>query len=309
MNKVGIITIPRANNYGSVLQAYAIQQFIQELEMDSEFIDYLSPFLIKRYNLWDFRKGDLLKSSKSLIRNILIYKAKKKKLLKFEEFRRLLIFSNKMIYSQEEIKFHAYKKIVIGSDQIWNTRITGFDKAFFLDFIKNREYKVAFSASMGYTDRNEEEIAFYKEMLSSFKWIAVREKNDVEFIKNIASRDSVVEYIIDPTLLIPEERWRSFIKSRLIKEKYILVYLFGDNYNVIRCAKLIAEQKQLPVYIIADEWRKKNKYGFINLPGIGPIDFINLVANAEHIITNSFAWIMKALNSGRNINFLDFIVL
>ena len=44
----------------------------------------------------------------------------------------------------------------------------------------------------------------------------------------------------------------------------------------------------MPVYIIADEWRKKDTNGFFNLPGIGPIDFINLIANAKHIVTNSF---------------------
>lgn len=38
--KVGLITLHRVVNYGSVLQAYALQEKIKELGYDIETIDY-----------------------------------------------------------------------------------------------------------------------------------------------------------------------------------------------------------------------------------------------------------------------------
>lgn len=286
MSKVGIITIPRADNYGSVLQAYAVQQFINETEPDNELIDYVSPFLVGRYKLWNIKKGNLLVKAKSLVRNCLTYNGRIKKKRKYAEFRKLMKFSEKTIYSADDIE--RYEKYIVGSDQIWNTRITDYDQTFFLNFVNEIESKIAFSVSMGYVDRSDKEIEFYKKMLTNFKWIGVREKSDIQFVKSIAVAADTVDYIIDPTLLISEENWSNLLKERIIKEDYILVYSFGNDSKVIKRAKNLSEKNHLPVYIIADEWRKKNLDGFNNLSGVGPIEFINLIAYAEHIVTNSF---------------------
>ena len=37
---LGIITFHRALNYGAVLQAYALQHFLTEIDIDSKIIDY-----------------------------------------------------------------------------------------------------------------------------------------------------------------------------------------------------------------------------------------------------------------------------
>ena len=286
MKKVGIITIPRADNYGSVLQAYAIQQFINEIELDNELIDYVSPFLVGRYKLWNINKGNPLVIVRSIVRNCLEYNARKTKKEKYADFRKKMKLSKKTVYSSDNID--EYEKYITGSDQIWNTRITHYDKSFFLDFVADRNKKIAFSVSMGYADRSDNEIEFYRRMLSDFKWIGVREKTDVQFVKSITGEIDAIDYIIDPTLLIPEEKWRSLLQERVIKEDYILVYSFGNDSKVIERAKYLSGRSHLPVYVIADEWRKKNTEGFINLSGVGPIDFISLIAYASHVVTNSF---------------------
>ena len=204
MTRIGIITIPRADNYGSALQAYAMQQFVNEIEPNNELIDYVAPFLIGRYKLWNIKNGNLFVFAKSFIRNCLIYNGKKKKKEKYEEFRKLMNFSNQTVYSSDQIG--RYDFYITGSDQIWNTRITKSNSSFFLDFVSDSERKIAFAVSMGYVDRTAEEIAFYKKMLSSLKWIGVREINDVEFAKQ-CNPDGNVDCIIDPTLLLPESKW------------------------------------------------------------------------------------------------------
>ena len=43
MSKVGIITIHKINNYGSVLQAYALQMACEDMGYKAEIIDYCFP--------------------------------------------------------------------------------------------------------------------------------------------------------------------------------------------------------------------------------------------------------------------------
>ena len=285
MTKIGIITIPRADNYGSVLQAYAIQQFINEIEPNNELIDYIPPFLIGRYKIVNLQKDNLFVFAKSLIRNCLIFRKNLLKKEKFNEFRKLMNFPNQTVYSSDQIG--QYDFYITGSDQIWNTRITNSNSVFFLDFVTRPDRKIAFAASMGYDNRTTDEVAFYKKMLSSIRWIGVREITDVEFAKQ-CNPNGKVDYIIDPTLLLPESKWYELIDKRLINEDYILVYSFGNNAKVNSIATRLSKQYNLPVYIIANEWKKKDSNGFINISGIGPKDFINLVANSIHVVTNSF---------------------
>ena len=39
---IGIVTFHRALNYGAVLQAYALQKFLDSLKIDSSVVDYRS---------------------------------------------------------------------------------------------------------------------------------------------------------------------------------------------------------------------------------------------------------------------------
>ncbi len=288
MYKIGILTIPRADNYGSVLQAYAMQRFVNNVCGESELIDYVSPFLINRYPLWKIEKGkNIYTLAKSIFQNFMCYRRKKQKKKKFEDFRSLMKFSPQQIYDSKLIDNYDY--YIAGSDQIWNTRITRNDSTFFLDFVYEKRKKIAFSVSMGYENREYDEIKFYEKVLTNFRFIGVREINDVDFVKKCTDENTECDYILDPTLLIEEKYWKEFIyPTKIIKNKYILVYEFGRDKKVIETAKKFSKQYKLPVYTISDEWRKKNSDGFFNLKGIGPIDFLNLIANAELIITNSF---------------------
>lgn len=48
--RVGVITMHRVLNYGSILQAYATQYVIEQLGFNCEIIDYQYP------NSWQFEK-------------------------------------------------------------------------------------------------------------------------------------------------------------------------------------------------------------------------------------------------------------
>lgn len=59
--KIGIITFHRANNFGAVLQCYALQETLRHLGYEAEVVDYREPFTELIYNpiRWDIMKQGL----------------------------------------------------------------------------------------------------------------------------------------------------------------------------------------------------------------------------------------------------------
>lgn len=52
---VGVVTYHRANNYGAVLQAYALCQYLHKLGCNSEIVDYWPNYhaVVYRPLIWD----------------------------------------------------------------------------------------------------------------------------------------------------------------------------------------------------------------------------------------------------------------
>jgi hypothetical protein len=52
--KIGILTVHRAYNYGSVLQCYALQEYLKSLGHDVWVIDYRQPWTEAVYKAFSF---------------------------------------------------------------------------------------------------------------------------------------------------------------------------------------------------------------------------------------------------------------
>ena len=183
-------------------------------------------------------------------------------------------------------EINLYDAIIVGGDQLWNTRITKYNKLFFLKNCMCKK-KIAFSVSFGYSNRNSEENDFYKKYINNFDSVYVRETYDVSYISKIF-KGNRYNYVLDPTMLIDSKLWNECCRERIIREKYVLVYCFNNDEKVFETACNIRDQLGLPIYIISSSYRKKNKKGFYNISGVGPREFLTLIRDAEVIITNSF---------------------
>lgn len=125
MKKVGILTYHHAVNYGATLQGYALWQTVKKLGYDVEFIDYRPTKAIKSYFVNRYLIKNLIKSVK--IDNFINRYAKQ------TNFR----VRHK---SQLEHKLLDYDTVIVGSDEVWNINsIRGFDKAYFFDFVKDKQ--------------------------------------------------------------------------------------------------------------------------------------------------------------------------
>ena len=60
--KAAILTFQQTNNYGAILQNYALQHTINKLGYDADTIDYQSDYISKPYKICRYRISDLCTS-------------------------------------------------------------------------------------------------------------------------------------------------------------------------------------------------------------------------------------------------------
>ncbi|MGN0395198.1 MAG: polysaccharide pyruvyl transferase family protein, partial [Coprococcus sp.] len=121
----------------------------------------------------------------------------------------------------------------------------------------------------------------YEENLKTFKAISVREKQGTKIVKDLADREAAI--VLDPTLLLDENGWRSVEKKSYCcpKHKYVFVYALGDKND-----RFEEKIKQLREKYEIFDVRSIQKNGK-ELP-VGPSEFLYLLRNAEVVLTDSF---------------------
>lgn len=291
MQKTGILTFHAAYNFGSNLQAYALQKTIKKLgDENCEIINYKSKSQKAMYsiiNTQTINKGTIAKS----LLNVLNYKKILKRNQHFEDFiKNYLSKSSEKYINENEVKriLKNYKNIVCGSDQIWNLSPKTYDrsKLYYLDFdyskdINTISYAPSFGNDIDFLKENFNEIS---RMVKKFKHISIREKDAVEYFRK---NNIEAELTLDPTLLLSEKEWDELIGERIIEEPYILYYSLNCKKYSIDFTKNI--QKATGLNVINPYLHPKAiNSGFKNFIEIGPIEFLNLLKNAEYVCTNSF---------------------
>lgn len=294
---VGIITFHASHNYGSMLQAYALQQVILNLGFECEIINFRT-LMQKTFYKPIWKRGNILGKFKRL----LLYAPFHNKLLKkhqlFEEFLQTEFRLSKKEYAtlheleQANLRYDYY---ISGSDQIWNTNCFDFDWAYFLPFVENGK-RIAYAPSMGPNPHkavSENHATKIKELLSYYKVISVREKETAKRIKHFTEKDYPV--MLDPTLLLTSADWSAIIKEQpLIKGKYIFLYTPWFDEATFKTAQLLSQQLNLPIIVsqLYNNGWKNNKWivnpEFRLYLATGPKEFLNLCKHATCIIGASF---------------------
>lgn len=172
--KIGILTFHAAHNYGAVLQCYALQEYLKSKGNEVFVIDYRSKYLLDCYKWFNCKlfiksivKFTFIKEWKKML-------DKRKRSNKFETF----IQNRLNIINVSILKTNFFDYIVIGSDQVWNTKLTnGYDKYYWGQFCHPVQTKIiSYSASLELIWPKDEDDNV-KKMLSNFERISVREKD------------------------------------------------------------------------------------------------------------------------------------
>ena len=287
--RIKTITCHDVYNSGASLQAYALMRYLEELGNEVEIIDYKPDYLNNHYKLGvianpKYEKNLMLKMIYLTLKFPGRVLALRKK-IKYDHFRdNYLKVTKKRYISNSELKSNPPEAdiFICGSDQIWNSKFNnGKDPAFYLDFAPQGKIRASYAASFA-TDRIEEAVGdITKERINKLDYIGVREISALNILEDLGIDNGI--QVMDPVFLLSKETWLNMAYEVDKKQKYIFVYDFDGNELIKEIALKVAKKKSLKIYTVF-----KSDYSDKVIKGMGPIDFISYIKNAEFVISNSF---------------------
>jgi len=292
--KIGLLTFHAAYNYGSVLQAYATNRIIRELACDCDTINFRFRGQEKMYALYDFTGSIRSKLSNFYVLPKHISRALRSK--RFERFITQELHTTQIVRSRADIveKLPKYDTYLCGGDQLWNLHVGEYAldadvaNVFYLDFAHDIR-KASFSTSIG--NMKLHELEKKRELLEDFSYLSTRESVAVGMIEKAIEYKAVVDEVMDPVFLLKETEWNELaVRNRVIKGKYLLVYSLGSR-NVIRswadAVAPFAKKFGLKVVFISPKFSAHGR-NTTTILSAGPREFLNLYANAEVVIADTF---------------------
>ncbi len=289
---IGILTFHNADNYGSVLQAYALKSYVEGIEGVSkcEIVNYIPPNQEDLYAIYlPFN------SVKNIIKNIRSFwfrRLLKDRKSTFKQFRiNRLHVNDKMgrFTSEKEVNLVQFDTMIVGSDQIWNPRSIDFSMQYYLPDFKGK--KIAYAPSFGngevkdFSDKNVQiEVG---DALRDFDAISVREETGISIVEKLSGEKAIT--VVDPTLLL-KDKWNDIASKCGEGEEYIFFYAIDYNHEAIEMVQKISQKTGLPVKVIFSTnktYRVLGK-GFELVKDTAPEDFLGLVKNAKIVLSSSF---------------------
>lgn len=294
--KIGLLSVYN-NNYGSILQAYALQSILRNHGDDTEIIFYKKTNIVKQAKRLLYIP--LLKATFKMKWKAIYCKAFHKdtynKVLlsrekAFSDFIHEHMYFSKVYVGRYALIMGAdkYDCFVLGSDQVWNPMNLGGD-FYTMTFIPDNKVKITYAPSFGVSQIPKSQMKKTKEYLQRIDYISVRENDGVRIVKELIGRD--VQQVVDPTILIDRAIWDKQIGERLIKEEYIFSYFISANEKYREFVKSLAQKSKKRIVTIphVDEFVKADEgFGDIVPTDVGPFQFVNLISNAAYVCTDSF---------------------
>lgn len=308
MKKIGLITSFKELNYGAVLQAYALKNTIEKLGYTCEII-WLEGSKSK-YN--DIRVKKVISMAKKMLLNPTIINSTihsyKKAFTKdftleskymFDEFQVEYIKANLYKYSVLKKKEQEYQYFVCGSDQIWNSYAAYVDPMYYLRFT-DKSKRIAYAPSFGKNDVPQYNYKTIRKYISEFQALSVREQEGARICKDLINKE--VPVVLDPTLLLDAQTWKSILPISSVEDdnKYCLLY-FLDYPSKAALAAIREVKSRFKIKYLPYEFEC---FFDDDKSDAGPIEFLNLINNAEYILTDSFHGTVFSINF--NKKFLTF---
>ena len=299
--KVGIMTLNTSNNYGAVLQAYALSCFLSKLGYEPFFVDYreerVSIFRYLRNPLASLQKLMSIESPTKALFSVMGKTMSKQQVQKelqlaeiFDSFRLDYFSVTDRQYSHKMLVDECPEAIayICGSDAVWAADVYFKSPAYLLDFVPEKVKKISYAPSFGKGSLEPYQVGTFKKCLKTFDAVSVREQSGLEIIRSVAGSDAV--RVLDPTFLL--EDYKEIIDiSTVPEEPYILVYRLSQKTDLSRRTRnLIAELgnglgiKVVNIAPDSDETLDCVFDDMIPTPG----QFLGLIKSATYVLTNSF---------------------
>lgn len=240
--RILILTQPLRNNYGGLLQAYALQQILKSMGHD---VVTDRDGIVRNLSLWNRTLHFIYHAIRFYILKDYRYypyrylfpsfnrekKAQKTISINMKRFVDTYIdtvdfFTENVESLSDKVKY--YDAIVVGSDQVWRAPMSDIP-TYFLSFTKGIQIKrVAYAASFG-TDHLSEyskaEIGIALECIKLFNAVSVREETGIRLCRDYLKTNAV--HVLDPTMLLNKNDYLKLIEDedRSCSQDILLTYI------------------------------------------------------------------------------------
>lgn len=278
--KIGILTFHWATNYGAILQAYALQEYLTKCGHNVKIINY-------KPKTFDFSWMFFIKHPSAMFSfGTIMRKRKKEKLL--ATFRNEYLHITRRYYSIDELQQDQldFDVVISGSDQILNPSFTycGEKKptpTYYLSFAKKVKSRIGYAVSFGCVDYPSPAIDYAQQWINNFTQIGVREETGLSILQDLNYKGNS-QLVPDPTILRGKELFND-IQINSIKKSYTCVYMLRKKIKINGDNLIYIDESKKPISM--EEW-------------------LSCILNAKTLITNSYHGMIVAL-----LNHVPFVAL
>lgn len=302
--KIGIVTYTSLHcnftNYGTVLQAWAMQQALKKLGVTPVLVDYC-PVSMKDKNPLDPIKNmwDTNEEARRLCElSLPAIRKNFKKIKDFYHHRMNITQKEYDIYNFDSVANEGIDRFLIGSDSIFDIDEFGLDEVYFANTQLMKGHSIAYAPSFQDSIDNyrNEDLSILNQYLKNFKTFSLRENQLIPYVKENVRAD--VQQVLDPTLLLQPEEYNDILSENEINDKYILYY--SRRYNPIMEKFVFNLSKQSGFKVVEISLRANNAERNIMRYDAGVEEFLSLVKHANYVVTNSYHCLIFAIQFARD---------
>lgn len=317
--KIGILTYHDEVNYGSLLQAYAMQTALRDFGHESVIIDrWFQPRQDRIYGILHSRS---LREWMGWIRRALWCSGAFSLFLRQWRSRAFI----KKHLRLTSYSFHDCAEapsdlgvdlVTVGSDQVWHP--CAQPDVYLLCGLKQVP-GIAYAASFGANVIPQEMEALYRDGFKNFSAIGVREQEGVEMVRKLGVDD--VAHVVDPTILVNPKCWKKLVGEikKSGKKKLACYFLDEDHLEIAKQLGCWAKENNAEVDLFLQDffcpwrgffpdfnylfkyWKCRLIYPLRFRYAAGPIEFLRKIANSDCVLTNSFHALMFSIIFRRNV--------
>lgn len=276
--KIGILTQKLENNYGGILQNYALQTVLRQLGH--------KPLTI------DFRPGSskfwyMVSQMRIVVEKCLGKQVRFQKYSSRERSPLTSSFVKKYIKTTKRIEvltpltsiFYCFDAVIVGSDQVWRPKYNVLRNTY-LSFVRGNCTKIAYAASFGVSEweYNDQQTELCKKWIAPFKGVSVREHSGIDLCDRFLNKSAA--HVLDPTMLLDCSHYTTLCQnvSNISKEPYLFAYVLDLNSEKKELIESYARKKNLKVQMLSAEDNITESIEY----------WLASIRDADFVITDSF---------------------
>ena len=321
--RIGILTFHDEVNYGSLLQAYAMQTALRDIGHDAVIIDrWYEP---RQYRIYGILHAQSIKNWLGWMRRVvwgsgewaLFLRQWRSRAFMRKHFR---LTPYHFCDCKCAPKDFGLDLVVVGSDQVW--RPCSQPRVYLLTELRHVP-AIAYAASFGVPEIPRDLEPLYRTGMRNFTAVGIREREGVEIATRLGAANPA--HVVDPTLLVDPRHWNAFVSNtERFGRKRIVCYFLGEDYldlaeKIGRWARtkhvsvdFFVQDFHLPFSCLGPRlkpwtryWKCRTRFPLRFRYAAGPEEFIRSIAAADCVFSNSFHALMFSTIFRKNVRIVE----